>query len=801
MKKTKKLLSAAIALSMSVGTSALFPFSANAAAVNWDSYLEHSQEWMPKDFESAMDFFNSYGSTKVENDTICILMHVPDSYKMKADIKPSSKSDELKADSEYESHIYTFDFELPKEPDKSDAKAYANYLEEIERLQYTSIYASGSVGFHYEALVILNNTASGFDVDVSLEGEDDEVSDSFTYSFEKTDDGLTETDIYGWLPDSVSEFGKYVKEYGNISFKDGMMVYADTVNYSTGAALDIKSSGSGKLKDINKRSLRIDELIEPTGRANFILNLYKGETEGDVEMTFTKGRPWDTEAEDHKSITVSVHVDENLNVSENVEKEVPEWIPQDSESAVEFMNEHGSSFVNDGVICLVRKMSIYSEDSCFENFSGSAAKKISDYEVFNQTIKCSEESAALYKVMAYDIPQNSDIAIDFMHGHKEAPINVSSYSFKKDDANYITQTDKYAWLPDCQREFHNYFEKHGAFSIQAGYVMYCCETPVDYSCDIVINQSGSGKFIEEHQERIRNAKSVDGGSIDYIKLFKPIDEGTVKLDITQDYPYNKELDNITETAVFNIDKDMYVTPAEESELKTTIEGDCNGDGEFGISDAVTLRNWLLGKNKLPEYGIADVNGDGSVDVFDLIAIRKKLVENVKDEPRPVMVIINENYAWSAVQNATIIDQYGSAYKFKYENKLYDDWKEVKNNILKMDSENWYDKIAEIMASSPASADYIPDSAMTKINKFAENAEVHSKEKVSEYTGACDFGLDSVYIIGKNADGNPVNAKLAEYGDWIGWIETDEVRTFIKMLDSYDIFGGNVINALENGYYS
>jgi hypothetical protein len=145
---------------------------------------------------------------------------------------------------------------------------------------------------------------------------------------------------------------------------------------------------------------------------------------------------------------------------------------------------------------------------------------------------------------------------------------------------------------------------------------------------------------------------------------------------------------------------------------------------------------------------------------------------------------------------TIVDQYGRTYGFEYENTKTS-WEEVQKGIVSMYGNDWYDRLIEIMVNDKGTAGSISDKAMTEINKMSEKAEKYSKTRMYSVGYMCDAGSTSLYLVNKDADGNPVNAVLAEYGDSVGWIDDPEVKEFVKTLASYDIFGQNVINVLEN----
>lgn len=59
------------------------------------------------------------------------------------------------------------------------------------------------------------------------------------------------------------------------------------------------------------------------------------------------------------------------------------------------------------------------------------------------------------------------------------------------------------------------------------------------------------------------------------------------------------------------------------------DGDINGDGTFGVSDAVLLQKWLLAvpDTHLSNWWAADYNYDGRLDVFDLCLMKRELINS------------------------------------------------------------------------------------------------------------------------------------------------------------------------------
>ena len=96
----------------------------------------------------------------------------------------------------------------------------------------------------------------------------------------------------------------------------------------------------------------------------------------------------------------------------------------------------------------------------------------------------------------------------------------------------------------------------------------------------------------------------------------------------------------------NNSMDLFLTTTPKAEAN----GDLNGDGSFGISDIVTLQQWLLGSANvsMKRWRAADYNKDNTLNVFDLILMRKALLEAVV---QPVELSISE---YGGVAGANIL---------------------------------------------------------------------------------------------------------------------------------------------------
>ena len=831
MKHIKREFSAVFAVSVSLSMGALFPVNANAAF----TAAEVLPKWMPLDFLSAMDFRNEYGTTHYDDGIICIVERVADDKQLYYDVSTKasdgfSHNYDIKCDAQK----MVYKFAPPQEPDKSDVEAYNQY-EYVKRILeiYPEIAEHGT-GYHYEALFIdsnvqdringLANINLSVDVKVGIidSGSDISPDNTYTYSFYTDGKVSRETDIYGWLPDCETEFDKYIADNGNISYNDGMLIFGDRVNYSTGASLNVESSGEGKVKSCPVGYITKEYLVEPTGRSLCVLNVYEGEKVGNVDITFTSGRRWDPEGDDHKGVTAKIHVNEDMTISEQkAAKPVPEWIPQTQEAVLDFANEHGNTWVQDGIICFVRSIRTNRQEDYTYEYEGSAAEKLKDYEVYHDMIPMEANRYEIhpgYEVFAYDIPEGSDIKVSYCLD-KDNKVVENTYCFANDSTGYILQSDKCAWLPDCDEEFDAYYAKNGEFSIQAGYVMYCTTLPIGGGYYLEFRQDGNGRFILDHEERIttKTSEPLDGGTEKIIRLYKPVRSGDATLTLYKNKSNKRnEIPENADIKSFHIDEDMRITELNGTEMRMVSKGDCNGDGIIGIADAVTLQNWLHGKKvSFSGYGSPDVNGDGTVDVFDLIALKKKVVSSLSEAPRPVMIILSENYAWSAQQNVEVYDQYGNCYNYRF--TVYSgsySYASENGLIIDMRSENWYDMVEKIMENASDGTvvernieekeisyskimGALPESAVEEINEFSSDIEEFSEANMSMRGLGCDMGATVVYMVNSKNNGKPSYLRLSEYGDFVGWLENDECKDFVKLLASYNIYGSKVADYMES----
>ena len=161
-------------------------------------------DWVPTDYDSAAYFRNIYGATHIEDGYVCVV------YKM-----------------DYEHYdpdimIHYLRYQFRKEGD-------ALRTESIEGYTYSQKPAAGDL--QYTVMLFTAQSSGSYSCDMIDEAltrsPDTEHKKSLGhYSFHVDSNGnITETDIYGWLPDCMTEYSEYVRKNGEVSVKDNNVVF------------------------------------------------------------------------------------------------------------------------------------------------------------------------------------------------------------------------------------------------------------------------------------------------------------------------------------------------------------------------------------------------------------------------------------------------------------------------------------------------------------------------------------------------------------------------------------------------
>lgn len=312
--KLRKLAAGGLCAVLAMSAAPLTAFAAEEPSAG-----EVTADWIPKNFTDAYNFRESYGPTHTGDDLACLVRLTNDA--------DTAAEPLLCEASEGSGLIETkvFPLELPEEPKEEDFESHSAYFEAY-RAYEEALHALGlSVRDGEETMGALKWFSSVSVIRLLPEGT---ASVRFsekaqnTYTFAADADGkVTETDIFGWLPDCYSEYRAYQQEHPDFSLHDDLILYCGTTNGSTGYVLDISQQGSAKL-ELMLTSGCSPTLLAPfvAGNSSYFINVYRPVTAGTVQLSAKSYQPWNPVEEHSDTKTAYYQVtDEGVSVTEATE--------------------------------------------------------------------------------------------------------------------------------------------------------------------------------------------------------------------------------------------------------------------------------------------------------------------------------------------------------------------------------------------------------------------------------------------------------------------------------------------------
>ena len=290
-------------------------FSAVPYTTNAEEVTENMPEWIPQNFTEALDFDNTYGITHIEDGLICCVRRcynlADDSNEYITEYSGDFQPEIISAE--------TYDFVMPEKPDESDTEAYQEYLDFLHSNGINELYAENVyVDYEYEVTVYSLKPSESVEINwIEKHPQTKEIVNTTTLSFEASADGvITETDLYGWLPDTMGECYSYTKNNGEISIHDGYIVVCDEICWDGGYSMIVESIGTTDLELVKKEESYIKHIAPLGGGSKTEVRLYKPVTSGQVKVTFRYARAWEKEGKEIKKVVKYFNVDENGNISE-----------------------------------------------------------------------------------------------------------------------------------------------------------------------------------------------------------------------------------------------------------------------------------------------------------------------------------------------------------------------------------------------------------------------------------------------------------------------------------------------------
>jgi|GEM_PF-1651453 len=608
----RKLIALFTAAMLFASAAAIPPVQAEDAPM-MESVIGTLPDWTPMNFIDALQFYNKYGKTHVEDNFICL-------------VKPMRADEKDKYITSYSGSMAmintpactstaVFALEIPEQPDPNDEKALAEYEELCDKLgvpsgdySFFENYAKSEVQYIFK--VQMFRVLEGHDLTVEWimdlgEGYKKMIIDTFT--FENPSGYIEQTDIYNWLPDSPAEYN-WLKShshestlssgaacvYSNPYTHTPYIAYCADVNASTGASLQMEQSGEGAIEfvmesDCNGFDLR--SKVEPVGgQGSSSVMVYEPIADGVVDVKWTVGKAWSDEAPFDTTHGI-FEIRNNCSEVEHFWQGCTEitFIDQDTGELIDIP-----------------------EDS---SFLKSTIQQSPDDPCLGELYPISSNPCTVNTMTAYDPHCSYSFDIRTEDGYYElAKFEVTSEEEQRIRVNcYLSSKANPApVLPD------------GATRI----MLYDKDTG-----ELIPNE-----VIEYHNFRFGTAigiknDSVPGGWM-YTSPFYTVHSNPMLLENDQLAHFYKYADSFEFTTE---DKPEVIYYSNESmdlifRIKIEVSGDISGDSAFSVVDAIALQKWLFGAKDVESYNGAEADFDlnGKLDAFDLCIMKRKLIEKTNE---------------------------------------------------------------------------------------------------------------------------------------------------------------------------
>ena len=226
---------------------------------------------------------------------------------------------------------------------------------------------------------------------------------------------------------------------------------------------------------------------------------------------------------------------------------LPDWIPSDFESAVEFRNTYGATHIDNGLICIVcpdRARKGRSEDTY--GFVLRATEGMG--QELKHEIYTYEYTETCFDVFVYQPWAQGDVTLTITDPHVQVkpseketgddwePPAIAEYTFTLDKSLNITETDIFSWLPDSTKEFREYLRTNGEVSARDNYVVFCTVTVEQFGDRWEANSTNKNEIIKPilSSDCTKQVSDLyEDGSIDWIHVYQAVQDGNEKISWTR----------------------------------------------------------------------------------------------------------------------------------------------------------------------------------------------------------------------------------------------------------------------------
>ena len=231
--------------------------------------------------------------------------------------------------------------------------------------------------------------------------------------------------------------------------------------------------------------------------------------------------------------------------------ELPDWIPTDHGSALEFRNTYGAIHISNGLICVVYPERVqYGKSDDTYGLELKPTEKMG--QLLKQTVYTSDECETCFDVFVYQPLKQGELTLTLVDPHVQVketdenwqPPTIAEYTFTTDKNLNITETDIYSWLPDSAEEYRAFrsANPYEPAVFMDNYVLFLLSDGIGTAYEWTVNDTGSECFELEAVSNcsLFNPTPVEGGASNKIYAYKAVKDGydTISYDLKAVYSDN-----------------------------------------------------------------------------------------------------------------------------------------------------------------------------------------------------------------------------------------------------------------------
>ena len=244
------------------------------------------QPLVPQSYQQAEDFINAYGTSRVVADQIITVFQ------------------------EYKSSVYSYTVGSDTCPVSELGNSRPTVVIPCAE-SYHEVFDVLESPYQYEVVAFTPPKETQVTVTLTRWNQNVPYNDH-RFCFVSDAEGFaTQTDMYGWLPDSYGEYNEYVRNYGDVSVHDEYIIYCGKESSSTGSTIQMEQHGTAQIEEVLEQRCSYIETNAWDGNSAPVIKVYKAVTDGTVEITWTTGREWDKSAPPEKTDTRTFSVSED----------------------------------------------------------------------------------------------------------------------------------------------------------------------------------------------------------------------------------------------------------------------------------------------------------------------------------------------------------------------------------------------------------------------------------------------------------------------------------------------------------